>query len=256
MDSSNTPQQKKSNRIQIALNLQVVSIVLVLIIVGMLAAWRPWDSGTDRTIEINGSATITTEPDEFEFFPSYQVKGTDRDEVIAEVSEKSRQIVEGLKGLGLEDSNIRTSVYEAGKDYYKMEGEEADEEEISYELSFTINVKSFDKAQEVQDYLVTTSPGGSVSPAGTLSNEKRRQIESEARQQATADARHQAEETAKTLGARLGSVKTVSDSTGFGDGMYFDSSMSYAEPGFEGGLPIQPGPSELTFYVYVTYYIH
>lgn len=54
----------------------------------------------------------------------------------------------------------------------------------------------------------------------SLSNEKKRQIESEARQQATADARRQAEETASTLGARLGDVKSVNDGTGFGDGMF------------------------------------
>lgn len=124
-----------------------------------------------------------------------------------------------------------------------------------YTLRLTVTTQTDALTQKVQDFLVSTTPTGSISPQATFSEAKLKQVEAQGRDEATKDARKKAEQSAENLGFRLGAVKTVNDGAGFG-GVYPLAGRDIAvSDKSASSLPVLPGENELTYSVTVTYYI-
>jgi len=246
-----------TNKLSLSLDLRVIVALLVVAIVAMLLIWKPWSSaGTSgRTINVTGEATLKAEPDEYVFSPSYQFKNTDKATALAELTKKSDAVVAQLKKLGVDDSKIKSN--SGGYDDYYPTSIDPDTRNVTYTLTLAVSVGNRQLAQKVQDYLVTTSPTGAVSPQVTFSAAKRKQLESQARDEATKDARSKAEQSAKNLGFKLGKVKEVSDGTGFGGVIPLGRAQDMATVEGSSGkqLSVQPGENELNYTVTVTYFV-
>jgi uncharacterized protein YggE len=258
MSPDETLPPSPKNKVNLSLDLRLVIIVLLLVIAGMLALWRPWTTKTsgDRTVAVTGEATIKAEPDEYLFYPSYSFKNASKEAGLAELTAKSDAVVAQLKKLGVEDSKIKTNSSGYG-DYYSI-SRDPGSATTTYTLSLTVTVGTRDLAQKVQDYLVTTSPTGAVSPQPTFSDAKRKELESKARDEATKDARNKAEQSAKNLGFKISKVKQVQDDAGFGDiGPYYGygaESLS-VDDSKKTQLTIQPGENDLNYAVKVVYFV-
>lgn len=243
---------KPTNSINVNLDFRVVAAILVLVVLAMLALWRPWESKDDRTIAVTGQATVKATPDEFVFYPTYEFKNADKQAALASLTKKSDEIVAAVKNVGVADSAIKTNSDGYDTPIYK------DEKTPTYTLRVTITVGNKDLAQKVQDYLVDTSPSGAVTPQATFSDGKRKELESKARDDATKDARAKAEQSAKNLGFSLGDVKTVTDGSGFGFGV-----MPVSRAGMDAvatapatqKMTLQPGENDLSYSVSVTYFV-
>jgi uncharacterized protein len=241
------------NKLHVALDLRIVVALLLVVIAVMLLIWKPWSSSTsDRTVQITGEATVAATPDEFVFYPSYQFKNADKDAALAAVTKKSDEVVAKLKALGVDDSNIKTN--SSGYDY-PLPTERTAEESI-YTLQITVTVASIEDAQKVQDYLVTTTPTGSVSPQPSFSDKKRKELEDKARNQATQDARKKVDQMGKNLDFKVGKVKSVTDGSGFGDviplareNLAIDGSTAASK------LMVLPGENDLHYSVMIVYFI-
>jgi uncharacterized protein YggE len=265
--SSNAPQPANKNRINLSLDPRIIIALLLLVIVGMLAAWRPWTemsetAATDaRTVKVTGEATIKAEPDEFVFYPSYTVQNAERDAALAEMTKKSEEVIAKLKGLGVTDSQIKSNADSYSREIAPMPAPDRPGVSTtpSYTLQLTVTVAKKDQAQKVQDYLNTTAPTGTITPQASFSTAKRKELESKARDEATKDARAKADQSARNLGFKVGSVKTVSDGSGFGVGPmpYSTREMSVdsASPAMAPKLSVQPGENELNYSVTVEYYV-
>lgn len=255
MQASNTdPQLHKLN---VSIDLRVVVAILVIIILAMVAMWRPWEpQGDDRTIAVTGQATLKATPDEFVFYPAYEFKNANKQIALADLSKKSDDIVSKLKSIGVPDSGIKVN-----SDGYESPIYRDNDRTPVYTLRITIRVSDKDLTQKVQDYLVTTTPTGSVSPQSQFSEGKRKELESKARDDATKDARAKAEQSAKNLGFGLGSVKSVNDGSGFNGPISFgrDSNLGTSapvvSPAEQQKLSVQPGENELSYSVTVTYFV-
>jgi uncharacterized protein YggE len=245
------------NRVNVSLDLRIVVAVLLVTILAMLFMWKPWTTTgvSDRTVEVTGEATVKAEPDEFVFYPTYQYKSTDKDAALAEATKKHDEVIKKLKELGVADNKIKSDTSGFDREIYMSAPDRVDS--TSYSSTITITVDSREMAQKVQDYLVTTTPTGSVSPQATFSDAKRKELESKARDEATKDARAKAEQSGKNLGFKVGKVKTVTDGSGFsgiepamGRTLIAEDSMSS-----DMKLSIQPGENELSYTVTVVYYV-
>jgi uncharacterized protein len=228
----------------------IIGLLLVVIAV-MLFVWKPWQSDkvTDRTIEVTGTSTISARPDEFVFYPTYEFENEDKDAALKQLSAKSAEIVAGLKERGVADKDIKVNSDSWSYPVYERIGSTA-----TYTLRLTVTVGSQALAQKVQDYLVSTTPSGTISPQANFSESKRKVVEAEGRDKATKDARQKAEQSAKNLGFKLASVKTVNDGSGFGGVVpLYGKEMTARDS--SASLPVQPGENELTYTVTVTYYI-
>lgn len=220
MTDEQVPKNSKFNALK-KVNYKYVSIALLVLLVVAVVVCRPWVrpiAANTRTVQVTGTATVKSTPDQFVFYPSYTSKNTDTQAALAELSKKSDEIVAKLKSLGVSDENIKTnsSSYD-GK--FMITTIYPNPESSSNTLQLTVTVNSRDQAQKVQDYLVTTNPTATVSPSPRFSAAKQKKLQSQARDEAAKDAKSQAEQMAKNLGFKLGPVKTVEDATqGFGGG--------------------------------------
>ncbi len=237
-------------------------VALMAVAIGvMIALWKPWQANipaNSRTIDVTGEATVKAEPDEFVFYPTYQFEGTDKEALISQLTKKSDEIVSQLKKLGVEDKNIKSDASGYSNNYYY----DTTTNKNVYTLSITTTVNDKDLAQKVQDYLVTTTPEGAVTPSSTFSKAKQKQLEDQARNEATKDARAKAEKSASNLGFKIAQVKTVEDSGGFGGdggcgpyGLCSGSNAVQSADAKVSSIAVQPGENELSYSVKVVYFI-
>jgi uncharacterized protein YggE len=243
------------NRLNVRLDLRWVSLVLLVIIIVMLAVWRPWESGpTDasRTITVTGESTLKTAPDEYVFYPQYTFKDADKTAALADLTATQDEIVAGLKKLGVADNKIKADSSGYNYNYYFDDTNKT----YNYTLALTVTVDDKALTQKVQDYLVSTSPTGSVSPQASFSDAVRKKLESQGRDAATKEARSKADQSAKNLGFKVGKVKSVSDSGNGGGIMPMYSTMEAGDSSAaKQSLAVQPGENELSYSVTVVYYV-
>lgn len=249
--------QKNTNKLNIGLDLRLICIVLVLVIVAMLAVWRPWASGpTDaaRTITVTGESTLKATPDEYVFSPQYDFKDADKATALANLTAKQDEIVTALKKMGVPDSKIKADSSGYNYSYYYDDTNRTN----NYTLSLTITLSDKALTQKVQDYLLGTDPTGSVSPQASFSDAKRKQLESQGRDAATKEARAKANQSAKNLGFKVGAVKSVSDvgSPGGLTPVYstLESGSNLAVDAKQ-SLTVQSGQNDLAYSVTVVYYL-
>lgn len=232
----------------------VVAVLLVVIVV-MIALWRPWEPRYDaqaRTIEASGQATVKAVPDEYAFYPSYSFKNADKATALADATKKSEEVVAGLKKTGVTDTAIKASVngYQDGM-YTSGNGTN----DYVYTLSLTVTITDKNLSQKAQDYLVSTSPEGGVSPQPTFSDATRKTLESTARDKASKDARSKADQLAKNLGGKVGDIKTITDGVGFGGVTPMYAMDTAAGKTMPSSLTLQPGENDLIYTVSVIYYL-
>lgn len=249
---------KNQRRLRLPGGWRTVSLLLLITVAVIIWFWKPWDplpKAGDRTITVRGTATVKAEPDEYIFYPYYQVTNADKQAAIKQLSDKSNQIVIELKKLGVADKDIQVDSSGYSDDFYRTDDEQ---ERNIYFMSLTVFVNSKDRAQKVQDYLLTTSPSGQVTPEGTFSESRQKQLEAEARDKAEKDARTRADQSAKNLKFKVGRVKSLED-TGFQDYYGFvGGELDSAAPqdsSLGSRLVLQPGEEELSYFVKVVYYI-
>ncbi len=235
------------------------SLVLLLLGIGLQWYWVGRSGGkTDRTITVSGTATIQAVPDKYVFYPQYESDSTDTATAQKQVSDKTAVVVAKLKELGVPTDGIAVS--QSTYDAYN-----GDSVSKTTSASVTITVDSYEVAQKVQDYLMTTSAVGQLTPQASFGEEKRKTLERDGRAKATDDAKANASQNAAQLGVKLGKVVSISDSSYGGVypmmGMAEDVKAISASGTVSSGasssvnLSVQPGLNELTYSVSVVYAI-
>ena len=233
---------------KVSIDLRIVCAVLLLVIAALIVLWRPWTlrSGEARTITLTGEATMKAEPDEFQFNPTYQKKGTDRAAIQQELIAQVNNVIEKLKELGVQESDI--SLSSSTYDNYWNDGTS---EVTSNTLTITVGNKEL--SQKVQDYLVTTSPQGQVSPYATFSSSKRKELETKVRADAIADAKNKADAMAADLEVKLGKVVSITDQQPGGVMPMLGRDMAVAETSSSLSLPVLAGEQEISYSVQIIY---
>ena len=257
MADAEKPVINSKKGISLSLDYRIIIVVLLVVIAGMLAMWRPWvkANSDDRTIEVTGETTLKAEPNQFIFSPSYQFKNADKTKASEEAVAKNQEVTKKLKELNVADSKIKSSVDGFSNMPYR---ERETTEEYIYTAQLTITVEDRNHAQQIQDYLLTTAPTGPVSPNAAFSESRRKELEAKARDEATKDARNKADQSAKNLGFKVGGVKSIEDGAGFDGGIIPYSRGTTLELNAEDAkrqLAIQPGENEVRYSVKVVYFI-
>lgn len=248
---------KNSNKLNLSLDLRLICAALLVVIVGMLALWRPWTeqpTSSARTITVTGESTIKASPDEYVFSPQYEFKNSDKAAALAELTAKQNEVTAELKKLGVKDEQIKADSSGYNYGYYYDDNARTN----NYNLGFTITLSDKTLVQKVQDYLVTTQPTGSVSPQASFSEKLRTKLEGAARTAAIQAAKQKAEQSAKSLDFKIGKVKSVDDSSsdgiGCGGGLCRGSNLSIATD-TKASLEVQSGQNDLDYSVTVVYYV-
>jgi len=229
---------------------QLAAAVLAITIIILLVIWQPWRPTADRTVQVVGRATVQAVPDEFVFSPVYQFKNANLQAALSDLTKKSDEVVAKLKSLGVRDDAIKTNSSSYSYPQY-LDGSGTP----TYSLTLTVTLDNQDLAQKVQNYLLTTSPAGAVSPQADFSTKKRKEVEARARDQAATDARNKADVSARNLGFSVGAVKSVTDGTGFGTILPLTNAKGSGANDATAELSLQPGQNNLSYSVTVVYFI-
>lgn len=206
------------NNYTLKLDLRLLTILLAIALVGILAWTQPWRGTTSKTTEgisVTGEATITAQPDQFRFMPSYQKSAMTSEEAISEASKIGNEVVAELKELGVAADEISTDVssYQAYGGTEPAIAPDRKPQPSGYTANYTVTAttKTREIAEKVQAYLATTPATSQVSPIKSFSKDMQKKLETEARTKAIADAKSKAEQSAKDLGVKIGRVISVSE---------------------------------------------
>lgn len=236
-----------SKKSSILIDLRVVCFILLLVIIGLMLVWRPWNGTKSRDITVIGQATIESAPDEFTFFPTFERTGQDTHALKNELNQYGADVQQALIKLGVAKDNI-TLDSDSYSPYPQAEAAPG-----TYTVSLRVRIITKDQkvAQKVQDYLAQTDAKGQLTATPNFSTAKSDSLEDKARQKAIKDARQKAEQTAKELGVKVGRVVSVDDDASAPIGILRgDAATSDTK---EVSLPITPGKQEVTKEIRVTF---
>ncbi len=232
---------------QLSLSWRTLTILLLVVIAAMTFVWEPWTKPTAaRTITVQGEATVTAVPDQYDFQPMFSNAD------LKAVTVTGNEAVAQLKKLGVNDADIKTAISTSGT----TKPDPANESLLMYPRptanvsTYTITATIRDKtlAQKVSDYLATTPATGQITPSATFSKATAAKLDLDARSQASDNAKTKANVTAKQLGAHVGKVITISDS---GSGgiypMAATDGATSSQPTKAAGPTVQPGTNEVNY---------
>lgn len=212
---------------------------------------------TSGTITVSGEGKISVAPDiaELSFGVTTGVQSTAK-AASDKVAKDMAKIIAAVKGLGIEEKDIKTESFYLNPSYDWTDGRQRLR---GYEASQSLRVKVRD-LDKVGDVLTAATDNGANQAGGvsfTLDNPDAKQAE--ARTAAIADAKEKAEELARQLDERLGDVQSFSES---GNGWYPPTYMEKREAYGMGGAgdmavaqsAVMPsGEQEIVINVTITY---
>lgn len=250
-----------SSKLTLRLDLRVVCLLLLAVIAVMLFLWKPWEdtSTTTRKITVSGEATVEASPDEYRLYPYFERTDSDQKKAQEELNTLSSEIVAKAKEFGIseDDITLNSDSYDYYRYYYN--GTEPATDESTVTLRLDIVADSKEKAQQMQDYLLTLDPKGQLSPMANFSKEKQKNLEAEARTKAIDDAKSSADTTAGQLGGKIGKVISITDNSAGNIPIFStleakatDSVMS-SSGGSISSLPVLSGSQEVSYTVSVEY---
>lgn len=196
-----------------------------------------------RMVSVRGFGSVAATPDQLRLSVQIATRGESASAAMAEASKRTAAVLALLKGYGVEEKDIQTSRVNVSP-IYDYEKRIQPPPIIGYsgsnEFSVLFRGKLMDKVGEFLDRAVTA--GASNFGGLMFESSRQREIERDALKKAAADAKERAQVLAKELGATLGNVISISESSiGPSPAMYMRSGAmdaSSAAPVATGELSI------------------
>jgi len=186
----------------------LVALAVVILVVAVMFYGKL--GGNDRTLNAQGTATVKSMPDEVSVYVNIEVLKDTAEEAKNENSRISENVQTSLKNAGI--TNIETMNYNIYEDFdWTDDGRESN----GFRATNILNIKTtdFDLVGKIIDLSVNAGATSIQSVNFELSDAKQSELKKQALAKASEDARLKAEGMAEGLGAKLGRIKSVSDSS-------------------------------------------
>ena len=251
----------------------IVSIFIFLLIFDRLGLKLPisvisQDRGVPLIVE--GTGKVAVVPDIARVSLGIEETGTSLLTVQKSVNQKSKDLVDSIKKLGIDEKDIKTTSYNIYPEYnyggeimplsstkaepafFPAPGRLPTISGYRVSISYEVKIKDFDK---INDVLTAATQKGANSVGGVafeVNDETKNKKLNEARKLAVTEARTTAEGLARAAGISLGKVINISETTGG-----FPVPMALREAGGteETKPEITPGETEFTVSVSVSWEI-
>lgn len=205
---------------------------------------------------VTGEGTVSIQPDIAYINVGIQKSASTVKLAQSQINETMDKIAAGLKTLGIDSKDIKTSSYSINPNY---DWSSSTQKITGYSASTYLKVKitNIDKINDVIDS-ATTNGANQVNNI-TFDVEDRQTAEADARQQAVAEANQKAESAAKAAGFKLGKLIGYSESSN--DNLlrpitYSKTISVAADEAVGGGTSIQTGSEEIKINVNLSYQIN
>lgn len=195
--------------------------------------WGKIEMMPGSTITVSGSAKSTERNKVASFTAGVSAINQNKQAAIAEVNQKTEDIINAVKQFGVPAEDIQTQNLSVYQRQERFDGGEAGDWRVNNTVS--IKLKDADKASGLTEVLAQTGATNIHGPNFRI--EDTSETENELLSSAIKDAQKKAELIAQASDRKLGKVITVSEG---------NSAPRYgimAEMGGGGGAPVEPGTS-------------
>jgi len=165
----------------------------------------------ENVINTQGNSEITVNPDEAEVIVGISILKDSAADAQNEANTVTNNIINGLKAEEISEENIQTEQLSLYEEY---DWSKETRETIGWRATQTLRVKTTDLSNvgTIVDIAVENGANQISSINFGLSSEKEQEYKTEALADATKNAKEKAETIASSLGAKLGNIKSVSES--------------------------------------------
>jgi len=206
------------------------------------------------TLDVTGESELTFEPDMAEISAGISILKDSAQDAQLEANAVINAIIDGLRAKGVSEDDIETERLNLYEDRRWKDGEY---ETLGWRATQTLKVqtKDLDKLGTVVDVAVTNGANQINSINFMLSPEKESEHKTQALADATKNAREKAETLAEGLDAKLGAIKTVSESNYYMQPRVYAMEAKVGDAVVAEAAQILPGDVTVTGRVVITYYL-
>jgi len=204
------------------------------------------------TFNVTGVGKVAAIPDIATVSVGVQEQGTTVKIVQENINTSINRVTDALKKLGINEKDIQTTNYSIYPDYDYTEGRQRIR---GYTANTTVSVKvrDIDKTNDVID--AATQSGANQVGGVSFDVDDKTKVQNDARREAVEEAKRKASEAAGVAGFRLGRIVNYSES--FGGEPYPVPLYSRAVPeaAEDVSTKVEPGSTEITVTVTLSYEI-
>ncbi|RQD88865.1 SIMPL domain-containing protein [Methanosalsum natronophilum] len=231
-----------------------LSIVLVLLAATLFVSSQDTKGNdAEHTIQMRGNAEIMAVPDKATLNIGVVVQAPNADEATEENADIMNAVIEELKDIGLEDSEIQTSSVSVSP-VYNYDGRTPTIEGYSASNNVRITTSKLDSLGDMIDRSVAAGANQIGGISFSVSDEKQKELRDELISEAVSDATSKAEMLASSLGVDIVGVKSSYIADTREPRLFYEEVAMDAEMA-ERPTPIEPGESSISMSVQVTYLI-
>jgi uncharacterized protein YggE len=248
----------------------VTIIMVVAILLGLRLMHRDRDDASmPSTITVNGKGEIQATPNISKFSATVEETAKDQKTALDQTSSKVNAIIAALKGLGIEDRDIKTEYTNINPNYEYQSADRGGAEIMIYPPvpgkqvitgyvsahTLSVKVRNLEKVSDVQKVFADNKIQNVSGPE--LSIDEPEKLQLDARAKAIDDAKSQAEILAKQLHVRLGNIVSFSDTNNGAYPMYMSAraEMAMDKAASAPEANIAPGEQTISSNVSITYKI-
>lgn len=200
---------------------------------------------------VAGEGKVVAKPDVAYISVGIEKTAATVEQAQAQINGVNKNIVDGLKKLGIDEKEIKTESYTINPNFDWAAGRQKITG-YTAATNLSVKVKKIDQINAVVD---TATAGGANQVGGIAFDvEDKEKLQETARQDAVAQAKRKAEQAAKAAGFKLGRIINYSESAG---GMVPQPLYNRAEAKMGAGAPteMQTGSQEIKITVSLSYQI-
>ena len=204
-----------------------------------------------RTINVTGNAQVILVPDIAYISIGVHTQAQSAKDAVASNNTETQAVIDAIKAQGVDAKDVQTtnfSVYQQ-----TQTGPNGENQGIVFMTDNTVYVTMRDLTK-IGPILDASIAAGANNIYGiTFDVQDKEKATQSGRDQAMADAQTQAEQLAKSAGASLGPVQSISYYSNAPTPIYYDTKAAAAGVGGGGSVPISSGQLTLIVSVNVTY---
>ena len=204
---------------------------------------------------VTGEGTISIQPDIAYVDAGISQSATTVKQAQTQINEVINKITSGLKSLGIDSKDIKTTSYSINPTY---DWSDRTQRITGYSASTQLNIKITD-IDKVNDVIDSATANGANQVSGiTFDIEDKQTAENSARQQAVDEATNKAQAAAKIAGFKLGRIIGYSESSDNNllRPVAYNKALSVDEASAGGGTEIQTGNEDIKITVSLSYQIN
>lgn len=200
------------------------------------------------TFDVSGEGKVVVVPDEATLQLGVTDQGRNLKTVQQSINMKMEQVGKSLKGMGIDEADIKTTGYNVYSDY---------QEEGLYraQASLSVKIRDLDKVSEALDLVGTLGLDNVSGPVFGLSDQIMEKTTREAREMAIEKAKNKASELADLSGMKLGRIVNISEggNGGYPVPMYSRDMAVSSTMEAKVETPVEAGSSEVVVNVTLSY---